>query len=139
MNDLIERLPKGYTPGPWDVLSGDPYHIRKNLPCINGLSAWFTLAWVYPPDDQEIGYSDGALDDNVAKANATLIALAPEMAEELARVTAERDKLQQHANQMRGVLEECEAYFGGLEPGKDWLNPTLLDKISEVLEDVPAD
>lgn len=55
------------------------HSVGATLPCINGLSARFELAVVYTPDAAEEGYTDGALNDDVALANARLIAAAPEL------------------------------------------------------------
>jgi hypothetical protein len=37
------------------------YAIEAALPCINGLSAWFTIATVHPVDDAEIFMTEGAI------------------------------------------------------------------------------
>ena len=34
--------------------------VRAYLPCINGLSAWFSIATIYRPDEGANGYSEGA-------------------------------------------------------------------------------
>lgn len=35
--------------------------IQAELPCINGLRAWFTLAYVYERDDEERLFTEGAI------------------------------------------------------------------------------
>ena len=46
--------------------------VEREISCINGLSAWFEICSVHEPDEQEIGYSDGACGS--AKNNASQIA-----------------------------------------------------------------
>ncbi|MFN7611460.1 MAG: hypothetical protein ACK5QX_11085 [bacterium] len=48
--------------------------VERELPCINGLSAWFAICSVPEPDEQEIGYSEGACGS--AEENAKRIAAA---------------------------------------------------------------
>lgn len=57
-----------------DIDGSIGWRIEAELPCINGLSAWFALALVYKPDAAEIGYTDGAIDN--AEERATYIAAA---------------------------------------------------------------
>jgi hypothetical protein len=43
--------------------------VETEVPCINGLTAWFEVAHVDDPDEAEMGYSDGAIgsaDDRAA-------------------------------------------------------------------------
>lgn len=47
--------------------------VQQELPCINGLSAWFDMAKVTKPDESEIGYTEGAIGS--AKARAKWIAM----------------------------------------------------------------
>lgn len=73
-----------HTPGPWRVErqrypSTANFAIQTELPCINGLSAWCTLASCFLPDEAEVGYTDGALSAESAEANARLIAAAPDL------------------------------------------------------------
>ncbi len=75
--DKLEALAKAATQGPWKGRQ-PPYsegatYIEAELPCINGLSAWFSVALVPAPSEEEVGYSDGAID---GCSNAAFIAAA---------------------------------------------------------------
>lgn len=79
--DAIERAAKeaGLGLKAWrvrgrDAEDGRAWDIMTELACINGLSALFTLATVYAPDEAEIGYTDGAIDN--AEERAAFIAAA---------------------------------------------------------------
>ena len=39
----------------------DKWHLQIELYCINGLSAWFTIAEFYEPEYAEVQMSDGAI------------------------------------------------------------------------------
>ena len=73
----LARLAEEATPGPWKgrqpAYSEGATYIESELPCINGLSAWFSVALVPTPSPEELGYSDGAIDSD---ANAAFIAAA---------------------------------------------------------------
>jgi hypothetical protein len=43
--------------------------IQREHPCINGLSAWFTVATCHDSCEQEMGYSDGAIGSAEQRAN----------------------------------------------------------------------
>ena len=65
----------------WSVMpspNGD-YKIVTTYPCINGLSAAFTVATVHTPDEVEEGYTDGVFNWLTAEDNAKLIANAPNL------------------------------------------------------------
>lgn len=84
MSDLIARIPKGYTPGPWFV-SG--VRFRMN----NG--EWHSVNRYDGTSDQNIacvGYDPRTGDGH---SDAKLIALAPELAEALTVAQAEIDRL----------------------------------------------
>lgn len=75
-----------HSKGPWQLaarVDGSRYSIGKTIPCINGLSARFEIAAVYPPDDAEMGYTDDFLNPCTAEANARLIAASPMLLEAL--------------------------------------------------------
>ncbi len=78
----IEALLDGTTPGPWEKMLGT--HGRNKIcatyPCINGLSALFTIADVNVPEESERGYTDDAFNPDVAAANTGLIAAASDLA-----------------------------------------------------------
>lgn len=57
------------------------YTIESELPCMNGLRAWFTVAIVHAHDDAERLMSEGAVAD--AEDDARLIAAAPTLLEAL--------------------------------------------------------
>lgn len=86
----LARLAEAATPGPWKgrqpAYSEGAAYIESELPCINGLSAWFSVAIVPAPSPEELGYSDGAIDSDanaafIAAANpATVLALLAEIA-----------------------------------------------------------
>lgn len=38
----------------------DSWNIERQFPCINGLTAWFTVAVVHESDESELGYTEGA-------------------------------------------------------------------------------
>lgn len=82
------------------------YVIEVELPCINGLSAWFQFACVYERDDQERLMSNG----RIASAKVDANALA-EMLNSSGGVQYQRDEL---FDLLRRVRE-----FGGLEPQLD--------------------
>ena len=70
-----------HTPGPWRAtdMGGElGWVVQSNLPCINGLSAWVTVANVGAPheSDQMFGGRDH-------EADARLMAAAPELLEAL--------------------------------------------------------
>lgn len=56
-----------------DPDAGMTWPIEVELPCINGLSAWFTLGNIYSPDRAAQGYTDGALNDDLARSFAAHI------------------------------------------------------------------
>lgn len=71
------KVLEGVTPGPWRLSSladYTPHSIQASYGCINGLSAWFTLAHINVPDESEVGMTDGAFSPEVADANARFIA-----------------------------------------------------------------
>jgi|GEM_PF-6906389 len=73
----LARLAEAASGQEWRVAS-PPFaagasYIQTELPCINGLAAWFSVALVPGPSPEETGYSEGALD---ADANAAFIAAA---------------------------------------------------------------
>ena len=76
-----------WTKGPWwpdfDTEPGRDIPVRVNLPCINGLNAWFPIGAATWFDFQEIGYTDGVLNEDATVANARLIAAAPDLYEAL--------------------------------------------------------
>jgi hypothetical protein len=57
-----DRLPDA------DQDAGMVWPIEVELPCINGLSCWFTIGNVYSPDAAARGYTDDALNDDLARA-----------------------------------------------------------------------
>lgn len=59
-----------------DPDAGMVWPIEVELPCINGLSCWFSLGSVYAPDAAAQGYTDGALNDDLAQAFAHYIVAA---------------------------------------------------------------
>ena len=75
-----------HTPGPWKHL--DKFFVGASYPCINGLSALFLIAQANRPDEAEAGYTEGALNDDVAVANARLIAAAPDLLAAAERMVA---------------------------------------------------
>lgn len=94
----LARLAEAATPGPWKGRQ-PPYsegstYIEAELPCINGLSAWFSVALVPAPSAEEAGYSDDAIDSG---SNAAFIAAASpstvlELLSEIAALRDERDE-----------------------------------------------
>lgn len=55
----------GVTPEcyPWRVReTASAWFVEQELPCINGLSAWFTLGLIRKPDEAEAGITDGAIE-----------------------------------------------------------------------------
>lgn len=81
-DEAVKALLDGATPGPWEKMLGS--HGRNKIcatyPCINGLSALFTIADVNVPGESERGYTDDAFNPGVAEANTYLIAAAPRLA-----------------------------------------------------------
>lgn len=65
----------GFQGGKSSLVRG--HKIQAELPCINGLSAWFDLAYVYERDREEELMTDGALAD--AGADARLMAASQRM------------------------------------------------------------
>jgi hypothetical protein len=68
-----------FTAAPWRArkIRYGAFSIEAELPCVNGLSAWFTIATVHETEDAERLMSDGAKAD--AEDDARLIAAAPTM------------------------------------------------------------
>jgi hypothetical protein len=98
------------TPGPWLVrqtVRGVATAIEASYACVNGLSAWFGIARIDRPGDAEIGYTGGAYDGEVSDANARLIALAPAMAAEIERLTAENARMIGFVAELREALIEA--------------------------------
>lgn len=64
--DELERLAIAAPTGAWrsrrDCDVG--WRVETELPCINGLSAWFSLAMVWDHGEAETGYTDGAIGDS---------------------------------------------------------------------------
>jgi hypothetical protein len=58
------------TPGKWRArrVTENIVAIESELPCINGLAAWFTVATLYEPDEAEVGMSGGATASAMANA-----------------------------------------------------------------------
>lgn len=59
------------------------WRVEQEIPCINGLSAWFVIADVHEPDEQEIGYTDGAIGSAEQRATAIARALNEQLARSL--------------------------------------------------------
>lgn len=53
----------------------DSWNIETEFPCINGLSAWFTIAVCHEADPSELGYTDGAFGSAEERANKIVAAL----------------------------------------------------------------
>ncbi len=99
-DDDIRAMLAGATRSAEAMRTTDGWSIVAPYMCINGLSALFTLARVSDPDDAEVGYTDGALDAETARANAALYAAAPDLAalalsrgEALSKAEAENARL----------------------------------------------
>jgi hypothetical protein len=74
-----------FTPGPWRASKvRDFFAIEAELPCINGLRAWFTVAIVHQSDEAEKGMSDGLKADAIN--DAEIIAAVPAMYEALRKI-----------------------------------------------------
>lgn len=89
------ELPTGYTPSPWRVLNGDPIGV--------GGTPRNPIATIYPSNDADFmrGEGRGEPED---RANADLIALAPEMAHEIVRLEAENARLTAERDKLRDLL-----------------------------------
>ena len=37
------------------------WRVERNISCINGLMAWFTICYVHHPDEEEVMYTDGEI------------------------------------------------------------------------------
>lgn len=68
------RRPWRARPRQWTVDPRETVDIQAELPCINGLPAWFTLFSLVAPEPAEVEMSDGAIGDH--EANAALIVAA---------------------------------------------------------------
>ena len=64
----------GYQVRRQSALNGT-YVVERCIPCINGLSAWFTVCVVHEADETEMGYTDGAFGSALDRANAIANAL----------------------------------------------------------------
>ena len=95
----------GHTPGPWEVVAGRHGEIRvcATYPCINGLSALFSVSYLNVPEESEREYTDNAFNPDVAAANAALIAAAPAL-------LAEALRLHDEVERMRGVYWKLRSY-----------------------------
>lgn len=60
----LERKRQAATPGPWRTMDG--YRIGTDLPAINGLSAFVTLAEVGPPSPSDQMFPDLRPEENAA-------------------------------------------------------------------------
>lgn len=80
-----------HTSGPWRArqIRYGSWSIETELPCINGLSAWFTIATVHAVDDAERLMSDGVRAD--ANDDARLIAAAPDYAAAVEQMLAHEE------------------------------------------------
>lgn len=56
-------------------LSAD-YVVEREIPCINGLSAWFTVCVVPQADEAALGYTDGEYGSALERANEIAAALS---------------------------------------------------------------
>lgn len=82
----MSRRETKWTPGPWKAEGfrggvGSTTRgkvIKAELPCMNGLRAWFTIAYVYERDDEERLMTEGLIGE--AGIDARLIAAAPDLA-----------------------------------------------------------
>lgn len=81
-----------FTKGPWDAdfdtEPGRDIPVRVNLPCINGVNAWFQVGSAFCFEISEIEYTDGVLHDDAVVANAHLIAAAPYLYDMLVQARA---------------------------------------------------
>lgn len=121
----IEALLDGTTPGPWEKMLGT--HGRNKIcatyPCINGLSALFTIADVNVPEEIERGYTDDAFNPDVAAANTGMIAAAPDLARALLQARAD-------AAAAVALAYEAAAEFVGNEA------PSFPDNVAWCVEDL---
>lgn len=53
----------------------EDWHIEQELPCINGLSAWFLVAVAEEAGESAMGYSDGSIGTAEQRANLIVEAL----------------------------------------------------------------
>ena len=100
---------EGHTPGLWRYARWDAqphYLVEVNLPCINGVAAWFALAHVFIPDEAEVGYTDGAHSEEAAEANARLIADAPTLLAENRRLREALELIESQADDLCGVASK---------------------------------
>lgn len=65
------------------------FAIETELPCINGLSAWFTIAMVDAVDDGELLISDGAIGTAKQQADVIVSALNAILAVDTSQPTSE--------------------------------------------------
>jgi hypothetical protein len=106
-----------HTPGPWRVRAekGLWWTIEAELPSINGLPCWYTVARC-DFDRAADGYTDGALNP---EADAHLIARAPELATALAAERAEAGRLRQERDKYRMLTSEASTSLVELEAERD--------------------
>lgn len=98
----------GHTDGPWRASDRNRgWVIEREFPCINGLHAWFSLIYVYAPDEADEGMSEGRFNYGAQRANARLAAAAPALLSENRRL---REMLEEMAGVMR-ALTECSPYY----------------------------
>jgi hypothetical protein len=114
-----------HTPGPWRAErerwpSTPNFAIQAELPCINGLAAWLTLANVFIPDDTERGYTDDALNPDVTEANALLMASAPDLLKENRRLREALADIKAHVEERNFYSADAGLVFRLAE---DALNP----------------
>ena len=99
------EIPTGYTPGPWQVgVDADEYSVHREEDGRRGLS-WSAVG---PGDFEAVALvvvpSSAGMDD-VREANARLIALAPEMAADLAALRSQVSALTEERGRLREALE----------------------------------
>jgi len=79
----------------------EDWHVEQEIPCINGLSAWFVIATAEEADEASMGYTDGIFGTAEDRARRIVDAL-----EHTARITIDSVAPRLQLAQSRGVEQK---------------------------------
>jgi hypothetical protein len=89
-----EQWAKPFSSGPWRAIMHPTerhWLVQAEIACVVGLPSWFSLAVVRIPDEYEGNMTGDTLTPDVARANAQLMAAAPDLLEACMNFVAKVD------------------------------------------------